>query len=79
VKSLIFWSAAALLVFGEWMILRAWWSGKTPPAGGRRSRVREFVWIALPVALLSITLIATWRAQRRVPNQTLDAHAGHAS
>jgi hypothetical protein len=76
VKSLIFWSAAALLLFGECMILRAWWAGRTPAAGVRRPRASEFVWIALPVVLLAATLAATWRAQR-APNQELDAHAEH--
>ncbi|MGQ0643459.1 MAG: hypothetical protein ACT4P6_22155 [Gemmatimonadaceae bacterium] len=78
-KSLIFWSALALLVFGEWMILRAWWAGRTPAAGVRRPRASEFVWIALPVVLLAATIIATWRAHGAAPNQSVDVHAGHTS
>jgi heme/copper-type cytochrome/quinol oxidase subunit 2 len=81
VNSLIFWSASALLVFGEVMILRAWWAGRTPPSGAnaRRPRAREFVWIALPAIILSATLVATWRAQHgpKVPNDT-DVHAEHS-
>jgi heme/copper-type cytochrome/quinol oxidase subunit 2 len=80
VKQLIFWSAAARLVFGELMILRAWWAGRTPAADQlRRRRVSEFAWIALPVVILAITLAATWRATQPPPNQPIDAHAGHTS
>lgn len=81
VKSVIFWSAAALLLFGQFMIVRAWWAGRTPAAGAvRRPRAREFVWITLPVVVLAVTLVATWRAQRdAVPNQAQDIHAEHAS
>lgn len=80
-KSLIFWSAAALLLFGQFMIVRAWWAGRTPAAGAAcRPRARELVWITLPVVVLAVTLVATWRAQRNaMPNQSQDAHAEHAS
>ncbi len=71
VKSLIFWSAAALLVFGQTMILRAWWAGRTPAAAAtRRPRASEFVWIALPVLALSATLAFTWRALSARPNES---------
>jgi hypothetical protein len=81
VKALIFWSAAALLIFGELMILRAWWAGRTPAAGTRRPRASEFAFIALPVIALSVMLALTWRAQRirSLPNQGANEHAGHAS
>ncbi|MGH7709880.1 MAG: hypothetical protein ACREOG_01270 [Gemmatimonadaceae bacterium] len=80
-KSLIFWGAAALLLFGEWKILRAWWAGRTPAAASRRPRASDFVWIALPAVILSATLVATWRAQHRaaLPNQHADIHAEHTS
>ena len=80
VKALVFWSAAALLIFGELMILRAWWAGRTPAAAGaRRPRASEFAWIALPALILAATLAATWRAQRPMPNQHVDIHAEHSS
>ena len=80
VKALLFWSAAALLLFGQLMILRAWWAGRTPAAGtARRPRAREFVWIALPVLVLSATLAFTWRAHnaQSAPNQESNAHSEH--
>ncbi|MEW5917741.1 MAG: hypothetical protein AB1762_15165 [Gemmatimonadota bacterium] len=78
-KSLIFWSATALLVFGELMILRAWWAGRTPAVDPTpRRRFSEFAWIALPVFVLGVTLVATWRAQQ-APNQPAAMHSEHAS
>jgi type VI protein secretion system component VasK len=74
VKSLLFWSASALLIFGEVMILRAWWSGRTPAAGMRRPRASEFAWIAIPVLVLGATLALTWRAQRTEPQPNEPAH-----
>ena len=81
VKALIFWSAAALLIFGELMILRAWWAGRTPAAGTRRPRASEFAFIALPVLVLSVVLALTWHAQntRPLPNQDANEHAEHTS
>ncbi len=82
VKSLLFWSAAALLVFGQLMILRAWWAGRTPAASStRRPRASEFVWIALPVLVLSATLAFTWRAHSAhvQPNEPAHVHPETAS
>ena len=80
-KALLFWSAAALLIFGELMILRAWWAGRTPAAGTRRPRASEFVFIAVPVLVLSAMLALTWRAHnaQSLPNQEANEHAGHTS
>lgn len=84
VQSLLFWSTAALLVFGQLMILRAWWAGRTPAAGStRRPRASEFVWIALPVLVLSATLALTWRARHALPqpppNEPAHVHPDAAS
>ena len=81
VKALLFWSAAALLIFGELMILRAWWAGRTPAVGTRRPRASEFAFIAIPVLVLSAMLVLTWRAQnaRSLPNQDVNEHAEHTS
>ncbi|MGQ0537944.1 MAG: hypothetical protein ACT4R6_03275 [Gemmatimonadaceae bacterium] len=62
-KSLLFWSAAALLVFGQVMIVRAALAGRTPGAGAGKRRSLELVWIVLPVVMLGATLAATWRAR----------------
>ena len=80
-KALLFWSAAALLIFGELMILRAWWAGRTPAAGTRRPRASEFAFIAIPVLVLSAVLVLTWRAQsaQSLPNQDTNEHAEHTS
>lgn len=80
-KALIFWSAAALLIFGELMILRAWWAGRTPAAGTHRPRASEFAFIAIPVLVLSAMLVLTWRAQsaQSLPNKEGNEHAGHTS
>jgi len=74
VKALLFWSASALLMFGELMILRAWWSGRTPAFGVRRPRASEFAWIAIPALVLGVTLALTWRAQRTEPQPNEQAH-----
>ncbi|HJU74617.1 MAG TPA: hypothetical protein VJ717_12785 [Gemmatimonadaceae bacterium] len=80
-RSLVFWSCTALLVFGELMIVRAWWLGRTPASRTTPNpRAREFLWIALPALVLALTLVVTWRAQSSVPNNAqADPHAGHAS
>lgn len=64
------------------MILRAWWAGRTPAVGAAaRPRAREFVWIALPLFVLSATLVLTWRAYsaQSLPNQDSPTHSEHSA
>jgi hypothetical protein len=76
----LFWSAAALLVFGETMILRAWWAGRTSAGNTLRARVWDFIWMALPAAALVATLVVTWNARAaEAPNRRAIPPAERAS
>ena len=66
----LFVSAAAFAVFGQALVLRAAFRGRTPAANATpASRVREVLWIALPALAVVLVVLATWRAlpRRDVP------------
>lgn len=63
---ILFWSAAAVAVFAQAMVLRAAFAGRTPAASPATSaRMRELLWIVLPAIALVVLLWFTWKAVPR--------------
>jgi heme/copper-type cytochrome/quinol oxidase subunit 2 len=63
---ILFWSAAAVAVFAQTMVLRAALAGRTPAASPATSaRMRELLWIVLPAIALVVLLWFTWKAVPR--------------
>jgi heme/copper-type cytochrome/quinol oxidase subunit 2 len=60
---LLFAIAGGIAVFGQAMVLRDLFAGRTPAADtSAPSRVREVLWIVLPAVVLVALLVATWNA-----------------
>lgn len=63
----LFWSAAAVALVAQFMVLRAALAGRTPAASATTAaRVRETIWIVLPAVALVFVLWFTWQALPRV-------------
>jgi hypothetical protein len=75
---MLFWGAAALLLFGEMMILRAWWAGRTPAGNTLRARAWDFVWMMLPAAALAATLVVTWKVRASESSERIPVPVSHA-
>lgn len=58
----LFVIGAGLALFGQIMVLRDAFAGRTPAAtSGQAARLREALWIMIPAVALALTLWATWR------------------
>lgn len=63
----LFWSAAAVALVAQFMVLKAALAGRTPAASATTAaRVRETIWIVLPAITLVAVLWFTWQALPRV-------------
>lgn len=63
VSLLLFALAGGIALFGQAMVLRDLFAGRTPAADtSAPSRAREVLWIVLPAVVLVAVLVATWQA-----------------